>query len=621
MSLSYNALTPILVKDPITDIESVSAYAVRSSGQAVSYKQYSSTSISNTAINFSCPPPSGGVIVSREINAIIPVRLTITGKVYTTNAVFVDPTSLVNQGHDALRAWPISGSLDSLRVGLNNDSVSIGLSELVHPLQRYGQTEDVRARSWSMTPNMYDSSCNYSDLIGTSRNPLNNFGESKQSEILPRGAAQFTVLPGTNVAVVPTVAGTVAECTLDALLCEGLLISPIYFGAAEDNRQGFYNLTSCDVDFNFMTTGHRMLSHNPGAVKVSGVNSIRTEITGVTMQFSGFATPFTYPQRAPLLTFKYITPNYLDSQRLSPQRPISYGYSDVVRYISSMGTLTYAQGAQPFVSNSIQINTIPERMYLFARPSRATLESRSDITDTYLALQNLSVQFQNSSVLLSTASQQQLYQINVKNGYAGSWAEFTGQLVYGSSFATPQYSCGGSVMCLKFGEDIQLQSDQSPSLTGQFMLQVNASFKNPNVGGQWDAIPFEMVIVLVSGGVFTITQLGAASHQIGLLSAQDVLNAQSMPGLRNDNELRGSGLMDTIGDFGAKVNQFLKDSKILSTLAPMIPLPGAGVAGKIAQNLGYGYTGGSVIGGCPGNDIIGGAMISKKDLRRSLATR
>lgn len=615
MSLSYQPLTPIRVIDPVTDVDSITSFAVETGGDQVSYKQYSSTSISNTSIQFSCPPPSSQVLVSRMVQLVIPVRLTFTGNVITTNGLYNDPTSLLNTDHDAPRAWPISGSLDSLRVGINNDSVSIPLSEVIHPLMQFGPNEGVRAKSWSMTPNMFDQSSNYSDVVGTQRNPLATYGESKQLEILPRGASQFTIVSG--ALVTPSVgAGTAATAIVDCLFTENIMVSPFYFGCAAGNQQAFYNVNSFDIDLNFQTQASRMWSHNAGVIKTDGTNNITTAITSVAMQFSGFTGPaFTYAQRQPLALFKYITPSYLDKQMLNPQKPITYGYSDIVRYPTSIGTLTYAQGAQPFTSNNLQLNQIPRRMYVFARPARSVLESRTDITDTYLAIQNISVQFANASVLLSTASQQSLYLMNVKNGYQGSWAQFTGQLMNGSNFASPQYSAAGAPLCLEFGSDLQLAADEAPGLLGQYMVQVQVSLKNTNIGTQWDAIPFELVLVIVNEGVFTITGQGSASHQLGVLTKSDILNAQQMPGLRQDEELRGSGLMDSIGSFGSKVNQFLKDSKLLSTIAPLIPLPGAGVAGKIASNLGYG-----VIGGC-GENALGGAMISKKSLRRSLADR
>lgn len=63
MSLSYNPLNPVLVRDPITDVGTTKDYAILKGGNQVSWKRYTTTSISQSAITFSTPPPSGNVFV------------------------------------------------------------------------------------------------------------------------------------------------------------------------------------------------------------------------------------------------------------------------------------------------------------------------------------------------------------------------------------------------------------------------------------------------------------------------------------------------------------------------------------------------------------------------------
>ena len=74
MSQSYTKLKPILVTDPVTDANDVSAYAVLQGGNKVSYNQFTSTSIANSSIQFSCHPPSNNVIVNRYIRLTAAIR-------------------------------------------------------------------------------------------------------------------------------------------------------------------------------------------------------------------------------------------------------------------------------------------------------------------------------------------------------------------------------------------------------------------------------------------------------------------------------------------------------------------------------------------------------------------
>src|SRR5581483_9317470 len=167
MSLSYVPLQPILVTDPISDVNSVSKYAVLQGGSKITYKSFTSTSISNSSIQFSCPPPSANIIVNRNIKCTIPIRLTMTGLITTTDSGFVPPTSLLNPGRDAPRQFPLSNALESLQINLNNDSVSIPMSDIIGPLQRYNIDTELRTHEYSSSPCYPDSSFNYSDLVGT----------------------------------------------------------------------------------------------------------------------------------------------------------------------------------------------------------------------------------------------------------------------------------------------------------------------------------------------------------------------------------------------------------------------------------------------------------------------
>ncbi len=337
------------------------------------------------------------------------------------------------------------------------------------------------------------------------------------------------------------------------------------------------------------------------------------------MQFSNFTSPaFSYLENQPKMLFKYITPNVLSKQILSPNVPITYPYFDVVRFPTDIGALTYAQGPQQFQSNNIQLNQIPRRMYVYARPSNSVLNSRCDITDCYLAISNISVQFANQSTLLSSATKVQLYEMNVKNHSSQSWVEWSGDAVQTSAFGTLVGTTGGP-LCLEFGTDISLASqDDAPGKQGQYQIQVQATFSNKNVSGAWDALPMTMYLVVVNEGTFTVTGTGSAQHQLGVLTTMDILDAQSRPGLsyRSVQGVNGGDFWSGLASFGNKINDFLKESKLISNVASIIPHPISQGIAQGAKSLGY--------GGCNmdvGGVALGGAMLSKKHLKKGLMTR
>lgn len=623
MSLAVQPLIPILELDKITNVDELKAISINSGGDRISYQSWSSSSISNTGIQVICNPPSASTFVDRMVQMTIPIRLSFTSTISTNNALFTPATPTLVAGRDAPRAWPVAGSCESIRVQINNTSVSLPISQLIHPLMQYGDVGNCREREWSLTPNMVDQSSNYSDLVGTNRNPLGIYGDAKQDQILPRGATKWTIV--SNPTVVPTLGGVASTAVVDMLVTEYIMLSPFYFQEICKNNNGFYNVNAMQLDLAFMTHGFRAWSHTDGPSVVQGADAVTVNITNVAMALTGFVG-FSYAQSTPTFTFKYISPNQLDQQNLAPNKPLSYGYSDIQVFPQDAQTIAY-NTTKTIVSNALQLNQIPDKMFCLIRPSRQYLESRCNLTDTFLPITQVSVQFGNASVLLSTANQQSLYAIAVRNGYQGSYNQFSGQEVYGPTLAS-RYSCGGAAVCLRFGKDIQLQPTECPGMIGSYMLQVQVQCTNLNSSGKLDAIPMEFALIVVNGGVFSILGVGSAVNQLGVITPQDVLSAQEMPGITREleDDVRGSGLGDWLSSFGSRVNDFLKQSKLGSVLAKNIPVVGPAL-GEVVGNLGYGYSNGrGLIGGCndcpstPGASI-GGRMVTKKQLKNSLAYR
>jgi hypothetical protein len=621
MSLSYKTLKPVRVLDPVTDVQSVKDYAILSGGGQVSWKAYTSTAISASSIQFSCPPPAGAFIVDRKQMITLPVRLTMTGTVTTTDAGFTPSVSLLNAGFSAPRAYPFSSSLDTLSVSINNDSVSINMADVVQALLHYNIDNKLKTRDYSLTPNYPDQSFNYADLHGSTRSPLAFYADGLDGAPNQRGAFPYTVV--SNATVVASTGGTTATAVIDMLITEPIFLSPFYWGCHDS--QGFYNVNSMDFNLTFLNGGgNRMWSHDaitPVATSVAPAATVTTNITNITMQFNAFSSPgFSYNVSQPQLLFKYIRPNLLQTG-LGPNIPINYPYFEVQRYPTDIGTLAFSAGPQIFQSNNIQLNQIPRRMYILGRAANSALYSSPNLTDTYLAISNVNIQWAGQNTILSSATQAQLYMLNSKNHGDFTWGQWSGlavnNAIYPPSFFSVPYGTTGGPLCLEFGTDIQLQPDECPGMNGQYQIQVNATFQNMDATGAHDAVPMTFYLIFVMEGVFTITGLGSAVHQLGVVSKKDVIDAQTQPGVnyRDVESVNGGDFLSGLRDFGSKIDNFLKNSKAISTLAPLVP--GAGpYLSKIASNLGYGY------GGCESGGVaVGGKRLTKAKLRKTLRNR
>ena len=137
-------------------------------------------------------------------------------------------------------------------------------------------------------------------------------------------------------------------------------------------------------------------------------------------------------------------------------------------------------------------------------------------------------------------------------------------------------------------------------------------------------------------GSFTIEGLGRASTNIGVITSKDILDCQAKPyaNYQDIMDVNGGNFWDSIKNFGSKVNDFLKQHQVISTilnspagkiLDATTGLPIARFAAPIAQHFGYGTMAGGVAAGVAAgntvlgaNTVLGGAKLSRKQLQARL---
>ncbi len=592
MSLSYQPLDTVLVRDPITYIEKPPVYIILKGGTYITYKKFTTTNITNSNITFICPPPAGNVFVDTKIFFVLPVRLLI-------NATGTSTDNILQSNCDAPRAFPISGSLEVMEASINGESQSVYISDIIHALRHYNFNNTMLQRDYSLTPNYPDCSQEYINLVASVRNPLGYYGNTSYGEPMPRGGFPFTIVYNS-----PTLA------VVDMVLCEPLFaLSPFNWGAG--NSKGFYNVSAMEFTFSFLPTGNRFWSHffNP-YLNQNIISSVQVFFNNFSSAYNNKA--FSYIENTPVLLFKYITPE--STQILSPNMTLSYPYYNVQRYLSSPVNFTMfplSGSTNEIIGNNIQLNSIPKMMYIYARRQNSEyyaggnktsgIRSGTDLTDTFLALNSISITFANQTGLLASADRRQLYNISVKNGCTLSWTEWSGNPVNFPEPANNTLNTGfgtiGSVLAIEFATDLGLPADYAPGLSGNFQLQVSASFTfTNNTVNNVDKTSMNavMYIVVVNEGIFTIPSLNAASRQLGVITKADILNAKTKEGINYDSLLDsayGSGnFLDNIKNFGRKLHDVVKKSHALSELAGLAPVIG-GPAKTILSNLGYGEGG------------------------------
>jgi hypothetical protein len=586
MSLSYQPLNVVAVRDPRTNVQSRRDYAVLRGGQQVSYKSFTTNSVSQSSIQFSAPPPSGGIIVDRKVSLTLPIRLTFTGPGTNT-------TNLIQSNRDAPRAFPLSNIIDTLQVSINNNSVSINLSDIIQALMRYNVDGALKTGDYSMTPCYQDQSQNYNELVGSVRNPLSSYGDSNDTNVQGRGGFPYTIVSNSPTAAV-----------VDIVITEWLFLSPFYFGLG--NGSGFVNVNSMDFNFTFLSSaGNKLWSHD---------NSLGTNvISSINATYNGFSAPaFSYSENQPKLNFIYISPN--DLQIIPKNMPTTYPYFQVDRFPTDSQNAVAALATTVITSNNIQLNSVPRCMYIYARANNTSLNNSPNLPDVFFSIERISIQFNNYQGLLSQCSKFQLYQISTKNGCNLSWQQWAGDAVYQVGSTVNRLAGVGSVLKIEFGTDIGLNDLEAPGINGQFQLQMDVTVRNCNLT---TAITPTLFIVPIYEGTFTIEQLGSSINQVGVISKTDVLNARQAPFVdyQDVQDVNGGNFFSSLKNFGQNLLTGLKDTKAISNVLGQIPNPYAQIGSQVARSVGLGED----MDEMEGNGVlVGGKMFTRAQLKRRL---
>jgi hypothetical protein len=164
--------------------------------------------------------------------------------------------------------------------------------------------------------------------------------------------------------------------------------------------------------------------------------------------------------------------------------------------------------------NAVQFGQIPSAVYVFVKERLSDQQSTSGpnykawtATDSFAAIESLSISINGQASIMAEASQQQLYQVANKNGLKDSFVGFSKHI--------------GSSMLLQFGSDLPLQNGAAPGMISNFNFQVNnIRIKNTSAATK----NYQVCIVPIFDGVLAIKD-SQAILQTGLINNQQAILA------------------------------------------------------------------------------------------------
>ena len=532
----------ILVKDSVIgDITSDLDFAVKSGASQTTFQPFPSTSASNSALIWNVQVPSENVVIGRDVlvNTALVVELSI-GSV--ANPVPAGESAWSYGLTDAFQAFPLNSLFTTATAQINNTTVSINTKDVLPSLLRMNDNRELYKYN-SMTPALPDQAYGYyGDAVNASNNPLASYNTASYDlDQVPRGAfpiiykvARFVAgVFQDNSPVATGVANETWKVGVATIVTEPIFLSPFIWSNPEYNCQGLLGINNMAFTFNIdATCGRVWSSANPYMTGII-LGSPTTQCFNQSSAFTLPATPagqvalLSNALGVPSLLFKFLSTQPSDLIQTKNVVP----YMDFPRYLtSSANNPTFSSPGQSGIkinSSNLQINQIPDYFIITARIPMSQQTFSTSMSQ--FVIQNISVNLNNQSGLLSSASQYDLWRTSAKNGSAQSWAEFSGIQSSFTNAVSQNIATTGSVLVLSPPYDLSLPNYISSGSLGNYNFQFSLTLACQFPQEVFDlfpggVLPIEICVVCVNSGIFS-TQQGVSAVYTGILTKEMVLSS------------------------------------------------------------------------------------------------
>lgn len=604
-TLTANKFDVVKLYDPALWIGEQRKYFIEQGALNDTYQYFSAQSATENYLSFQCTTPSPNVIMDRRMYLIYRISLQDTSLAATQVAL--------NVTHEGLRPVPMTSASQVISFSLNGINFSWQPDKIINAMLHYYNMGEVFTDS--VCPFTPDQFVSYMTTSGTlpgvsARNPFNNYEDTALS--WNYGSRNVLLYNG------ETTGGNGVTNTFSYTCVEPVIISPLEFGGKQD-CPGLIGCSQFALTYNFdpsrLWSGGAL--NNTGAVTLPVARNMRA-VTGA--QYGVFGN------QQPLLAVRFMTPPL--SMQIPPM--VSYPLYNVDVYVKSKtGVPTSFNSPFECISDTLSLNTVPHRIYLFARIAEIPAHRSAPVSlinvplisdnspalpETFAPIVKLNITFNNITGILSNTGAEALYNISLKNGlFDMTFPQFTCQ-TYAfrnsanlNAVAQEQRAGAGSVVCLSASE-LSLGEDLCSGCLGKFNYQVNSTHLSP-FGAMFDQatslVPvfpkFDQINVVVSEGMLTYDiARGVYVKEIGAVSSSEVMHAPIGSPLEHklNQNMYGGSIFSKLKSIAQRALPIAKKvAEVVGQYAPQVANMLPDKYGNIASQIGrHATTGANVLG-------------------------
>lgn len=527
-------------------------------------------SYSNSGVSWNFNSQGQNVLIDRRFYVKIQWKVVITGVPIAGAFLYTPEVS-------AVRDFPLTHVCENMSLTLNGSSVSMNYADALAAFKRYNTDMDLTQVDLTGCPTMLDKYSSYADGILSNRNSLSTY----QSSGLEYGRGSFFLDSITNNIVGNAInehSTTILFTTVEPLFLSPLLYSSRHLDA------GLLGVNNIGINMNFAGNLERVWSQHISPILApfttsSVVVSLGTGTTAV-----------------PELLIEYLNIPLVETQQIP--KSVLYEYTRVETYSNNLSATLASGQSGTFVNNAIQLASVPKKIYIYATTPRGSKTAND--TDTFLTIDNLSLQYLNVAGQFSSMNKNDLFNLAVKNGVKMSFQEFSGKT--SGKLQNEVVGLTGSVLCID-STDLALPSNISSGVLVNSQLQFQVGLTNNSSFAQ----AVNIFVVVCNEGIFEIGD-GTSTNNVGVISSEEVvrtrLEGEDVPKSHTKTGLNGSGLFD---DFKSLVSNVSDAVSVGSDIYS---------SGKKAFDLGKKMMGKGMCSNMTGDALVGDALVGGRRMTK-----
>jgi len=627
----------VKAQEPRLDIRADREFVALMGAANISTRPYTANSSSTGQIIWSQTTPSVRVGVDRNVEISITAVVDfapIGGPNTPDGTAFRLRQNLNNVNDFGPRQYGLHSICEVVQLRLNDQAFSWEPAELLHPILEYGLTAEDRQYNMGSSAHYPDQQWRYGGVANPQRGVFNSWENSTLED--SRNCGMWI--------------RRISDLQVEVNFIEQIMLSPMAYA---ENVQCLFGIQNIDLSLTFRQPLTNMFS---GDIYTTLFQRNLTPANPATWDelVPGDAgmkvnPRFTFEQNRQLMHITYLQPQ-IDTR--IPWR-LNYPYWQIQKFSQNIGSVNtpIAAGAviEEVVYNNITLHNIPKLLYLFACPilsQTAEQGYRSQVAGAFgavganfpvnnainqanicAAIDSIRINFDTQDGRLSTLTSFDLYKISVKNGYKRSFLAWRNWV--------------GSVLCLHFGTDLNLNPLLCPGVRGNFQLAASVTFRDirninaiagrplnedlagvipppPVVGvddttggignsmyDQMEPKIYKAYMIIVNTGIVSI-QNQLITTSVGSLTEIQVEEANWLaPGFRQSiRSIHGEGnvfhnIYSAVRKYGSKARPYISPvASVVGEIAKLSDDPRAKAVGNIASIVGTATKGrGRVIGG------------------------